>query len=89
MTAAGNGVKPYYFIPQPSHYPIMGSCALFLMASGTALWINSYSPGPWILLAGFCVLLFMLFGWFGRVIDESEGMLYNKKVDSSFRWGMS
>ena len=87
--AAGNGVKPYYFIPQPSHYPIMGSCALFLMATGTALWVNAYSPGPWILLAGFCVLLFMLFGWFGKVISESEGLLYPKKVDMSFRWGMS
>jgi cytochrome c oxidase subunit 3 len=35
------------------------------------------------------VLLFMLFGWFGTVIGESEGLLYNKKVDLSFRWAMS
>ena len=38
---------------------------------------------------GFCVLLVMLFGWFGTVIGESEASLYNKKVDLSFRWGMS
>ena len=31
----------------------------------------------------------MLFGWFGTVIGESEHRLYNKKVDTSFRWGMS
>ena len=30
-----------------------------------------------------------LFGWFGKVIGESEGRLYNKKVDLSFRWSMS
>jgi cytochrome c oxidase subunit 3 len=40
-------------------------------------------------LAGFAVLLFMLFGWFGRVIGESEGGKYNRQVDVSFRWGMS
>ena len=33
--------------------------------------------------------VFMLFGWFGTVIGESEGHLYNKKVDLSFRWSMS
>ena len=31
----------------------------------------------------------MLFGWFGTVIGESEGRLYNQQVDLSFRWGMS
>src|SRR4029450_7289907 len=31
----------------------------------------------------------MLFGWFGTVIGESEHRLYNKKVDTSFRWSMS
>jgi cytochrome c oxidase subunit 3 len=31
----------------------------------------------------------MLFGWFGTVIRESEHRLYNKKVDTSFRWSMS
>jgi cytochrome c oxidase subunit 3 len=35
------------------------------------------------------VLVVMLFGWFGKVIGESEGRLYNKKVDLSFRWSMS
>jgi len=40
-------------------------------------------------LAGFLVLLTMMFGWFGRVIEESEHRLYNSKVDLSFRWGMS
>jgi len=83
------GAKPYYFVPQPSHWPIMGSCALLLMALGAAFWFNGYPAGPWLVLAGFCILLVMLFGWFGRVISESEHRLYNKKVDVSFRWSMS
>ncbi len=59
------------------------------MAFGAAFWFNQYAFGPWLVLAGFLILLTMMFGWFGRVIDESEHRLYNKKVDASFRWGMS
>jgi cytochrome c oxidase subunit 3 len=88
MTTAQEAGKPYYYVPQPSYWPITGSCALLLMASGTASWINGYSFGPWLVAAGFAVLLFMLFGWFGTVIRESEHHMYNQKVDYSFRWGM-
>jgi cytochrome c oxidase subunit 3 len=42
-----------------------------------------------MVMAGFAVLIVMLFGWFGTVIRESEARLYNKKVDASFRWSMS
>jgi cytochrome c oxidase subunit III len=80
---------PYYFVPQPSHWPVVGSVALFLMGMGAAFWFNSVAAGPWMVLAGFCVLLVMMFGWFGKVIDESEGHQYNKRVDLSFRWSMS
>jgi cytochrome c oxidase subunit 3 len=81
--------KPYYYVPQPSHWPITGSIALLLMGYGAALWFNAYAPGPWLVLAGFCVLIFMMFGWFGTVIRESEQRLFNRKVDTSFRWSMS
>jgi cytochrome c oxidase subunit 3 len=83
------GAKPYYYVPQPSYWPIIGSCALLCMGFGAAFWFNAYAIGPWLVLAGFCILVTMLFGWFGTVIGESEHRLYNKKVDLSFRWGMS
>src|SRR5438552_18791529 len=89
MSATQNGTKPYYYVPQPSHWPITGSCALLLMATGAATWFNAYAVGPWLVLAGFAVLLTMIFGWFGRVIDESEHRLDNKKVDLSFHWVMT
>jgi cytochrome c oxidase subunit III len=89
MSATQTGAKPHYFVPQPSHWPITGSCALLLMAVGAASWFNAYAMGPWLVLAGFAVLVTMMFGWFGTVIGESEHRLYNKRVDLSFRWGMS
>ncbi|MDE2598269.1 MAG: cytochrome c oxidase subunit 3 [Rhodocyclaceae bacterium] len=79
----------HYFVPQPSHWPIFGSAALLLMANGAVLWMNHIGAGPYLLAAGFCVLLTMLFGWFANVIRESEGGAYGKNVDTSFRWGMS
>ena len=78
-----------YFVPEPSHWPVVGSTALFLMATGAVLWINKVAFGPYVLLAGFAVLVFMLFGWFGTVIRESESGKYNARVDASFRWSMS
>ena len=78
-----------YYLPEPSHWPIFGSVALLLMASGAVMWINRVGFGPWLVAAGLAVLIYMLFGWFGTVVRESEGGKYNKQVDISFRWGMS
>jgi cytochrome c oxidase subunit 3 len=81
--------QPWYYLPEPTRWPIFGSTALFLMAVGAVLWINGAAPGPWVVLAGALVLVYMLFGWFGQVIGESEAGMYSKRVDISFRWGMS
>ena len=52
--------------------------------------LNGIQPFGWIsLLLGFAFLVYMLFGWFGQVIDESENGVFNKQVDVSFRWSMS
>lgn len=68
----------------------MGSVALFFMAVGGVMAVNSIQPGGWMSLAlGFAILLYMLFGWFGTVIDESESGLFNAQVDMSFRWSMA
>jgi len=78
----------HYYVPQPSSWPVVGSIALFLMATGAAAWFNGTPVGKWAVLAGFLVLVYMMFGWFGKVIHESEGGSYNAQVDVSFRWGM-
>lgn len=78
-----------YFVPDPSYFPLVGSVALLLLASGAVLTFNSIANGGLLLLAGFAVMVYMLFGWFGRVIGESEGGSYNSQVDRSFRWAMA
>jgi len=76
-----------YYLPEPSHWPIVGSIGMFTLLGGFAMYLGGGSPiGMWI---GAAVILIMLFGWFGTVIRESEAGKYNNQVDMSFRWGMS
>ena len=75
-----------YYLPEPSHWPIVGSIGMFLTLGGFAYFLNDGSP--MVMAAGAVVLLVMLFGWFGTVISESEAGKYNEQVDMSFRWSM-
>jgi len=77
-----------YYVPHGSPWPIVGSVALFTSVGGAALWLNHVTAGPYTLGLGILILLFMFAGWFGTVIRESEGRLYNQAVDRSFRMGM-
>ena len=82
MTASKGG----YYLPEPSHWPIVGSVGLFLLLFGFA---NLLHGGTWLIMAaGAAVIIFMLFGWFGTVISESVSGKYNEQVDMSFRWSM-
>ena len=75
-----------YYLPEPSHWPIVGSVGMFLMLGGFA---NFLHGGTWIVMAvGAAIIIYMLFGWFGTVISESQGGKYNSQVDMSFRMGM-
>ncbi len=80
---------PYYFVPAPSKWPAVGSLAMIFTLFGAVGTINSQAYGPWALLIGFVILIYMFFGWFGVVISESETGQYNARVDASFRWSMS
>ena len=77
-----------YYLPQPSAWPIIGSVALLLITSGAATMLNNHELGGIFMSIGGLILLYMLVGWFGTVIGESEAGTYNQQVDMSFRWGM-
>ena len=77
-----------YFVPEPSIYPIFGSVALLLFGGGAVMWLNDVGPGPLVFFLGIALLIYMMFGWFGQVVKESQGGQYGKQVDVSFRWSM-
>ena len=80
--------ETHYFVPAASYWPLLGSAALFCLALGAALTVNSLAVGPPLLACGSLLLLWMLFGWFGDVIRESLRGAYSAREDMSFRWGM-
>lgn len=77
-----------YYLPSPSHWPIVGSIALFCVMFGGINWLHGENFGPYMFATGFAILFFMMFGWFSTVIRESLSGKYDKQVDYSFRWGM-
>ena len=78
-----------YYLPAPSHWPIVGSAALLLLALGATMAIHNWTGGGFLLGAGAATLTAMLLGWFGRVIRENQDGLYGAQVGLSFRWGMA
>ena len=89
MSAGSHSSAPYYFVPSPSQWPLVGSVAMGFAGFGAVGTVNYASWGPWSLLIGFAILFYMMVGWFGQVAGESESGKYNALVDSSFRWSMS
>ncbi|MDH5444353.1 MAG: cytochrome c oxidase subunit 3 [Gammaproteobacteria bacterium] len=81
-----------YYLPAPSHWPIVGSIGLFIMLFGFASALPGTSDGEMgnmtMMYIGMAIVAFMLFGWFGQVIGESESGKYNAQVDTSFRMSM-
>jgi cytochrome c oxidase subunit 3 len=88
-SASAHSTVPYYFVPAPSHFPIMLATALFFVITGAAQWINGAGWGSYMVLGGFLLLAYILQGWFRQAISESEGGLYSDRIDLSFRWSMS
>jgi len=77
-----------YYVPHGTKWPIIGSLGMITMMASAAFWVNDAAVAPWTFLVGVLILVFMLFGWFGEVIRESESGMYNEQVDVSFRMGM-
>lgn len=85
MSSPGNGD---YYLPNPSPWPIVASVGLFTLAGGFVMLVNNADIAPYVMLAGGLIIAYMFFGWFGKVVRESEGGLFNHDVDVSFRMSM-
>jgi cytochrome c oxidase subunit 3 len=77
-----------YFVPDGSYWPILGSVGLAAMLGGFASSLHHNPIGTVSMILGFGIIIFMVFGWIGQVIHESETGTYNLQVDKSFRIGM-
>ncbi|MCM0043485.1 MAG: cytochrome c oxidase subunit 3 [Burkholderiaceae bacterium] len=83
------GNAPYYFVPGPSKWPVLMGTALLAVMAGASAWVNGISWGMPVNIIGIIAALVVLYYWFGDAIAESEGGLYNARIDTSYRWSMS
>lgn len=87
--SAPHANAPYYFVPGPSSWPVAAGISLLTMMLGASGWVNDAAWGSYATFAGLLGFLVVLYKWFGDAIGESEGGMYNQRVDASFRWSMS
>ncbi len=92
MTDNENKYESYY-VPAQSHWPIVGSIALFLIAFGAGTLmgdLRSGEPGygKWILFSGLAIVIYFVWGWFRDQINESMSGLFSKQLGMSYRQGM-
>jgi cytochrome c oxidase subunit III len=88
MSSATHDQAPYYYVPSPSKWPMVGAISMFFFMVGMSGTVNDQAYGPYVLALGLGILAYMFFGWFAEVIRESEQGSYSDRVDSSFRWSM-
>ena len=50
-----------YYVPKPSHWPLVATIGLFLFLIGAASWLHHDWYGRYVLSIGFVILVFMFF----------------------------
>jgi cytochrome c oxidase subunit 3 len=77
-----------YFLPEPSRWPLIGSVGLFLLVIGIVNILHDHWFGHYLFMAGSLLVVYMMAGWFGVVITESEKGLHSIQMDRTYRFGM-
>src|SRR3990167_1827640 len=78
----------YYFVADPSYWPLVGSCGLFATLVGAINMLHHNTFGTYLFLVGILLLVTTMFGWFRMVVRESVQGLHSNRMDNTYRWGM-
>ena len=89
MSSHASPDRSRYFVPEPSAYPFALTVGLVAVIVGVWGYLEEKNLGSWSLYTGTALALFIIFRWFRKVAQESEGAFYNSQVDATYRWGMS
>ena len=89
MASTATPDRSRYFVPEPSYYPFVLTAGLFALVVGVWGYLEDKHIGILPVVLGAAVAIAIIYLWFHRVAQESEGGFYGPQVDRTFRWGMS
>ncbi len=79
-----------YYVPHESYWPVVGTIGMFVAVLGASIWlIGMGHVGVPVTLVGAAIILFMVWGWFRDVINESVSGTFGALEDKSFRQSMA
>ena len=79
----------HVIVPGPSRWPMLSGISMLVTMVGASAWVNDSAWGKLVCLVGIAAMLAVLYGWFGDAIHESEGGMYSRRIDHSYRWSMA
>jgi len=80
------GVKNHdYHILNPSIWPFLGAVGAFLLLGGSVLFFHEM--GPWVMLGGLAMVLYVMYAWWSDVVDESHVGDHTPVVVIGLRYG--
>jgi len=74
-----------YHILSPSVWPFVGSVGAFIMLFGAVLYFHDH--GPWLLLIGTALVLYVMFEWWSEMVAESIAGDHTPVVRIGLRMG--
>ena len=86
----------YHILP-PSIDPLLGAIAAFVMLFGAVAWMSGGMTiffetitlsGPWLFLIGFTAVLYVMFAWWSRCVDEAHIGDHTSVVQIGLRYGV-
>jgi len=88
-----------YHIIDPSPWPLIGSIGALIMAVGGVAYMQALKgnefpvlglnlAGPWVLLIGFMMVIYTMYGWWADTVKESHAGDHTPVVQMHLRYGM-
>jgi cytochrome c oxidase subunit 3 len=75
-----------FHILAPSLWPLLAAVSAFVMLFGAVLFFHD--SGPWLLIAGFVGVLYVMYGWWAETVAENHAGDHTPVVAIGLRYGV-